>query len=83
MKFKTSLVALSISATLLPHIAQAQDEDIEIITVTASRMDKPVSSIPNTVTIIDQEQFEEQFSHTKDLSTIIDNLAQSFHPRRP
>lgn len=82
MKFKTSLIALSISTALLSNIAHAQDEDIEVITVTASRMDKPVSAIPNTVTIIDQQMLEEQFRTTKDLSTIIGNLAPSFSPSR-
>ncbi|EDQ01388.1 hypothetical ferric aerobactin receptor [Shewanella benthica KT99] len=42
-------------------------------------MGKPVSAIPNTVTIIDREQL---FRTTKYLSTIIGNLAPSFSPSR-
>ncbi|MCU8089229.1 TonB-dependent receptor [Shewanella sp. SM21] len=91
MTFKTSFVALAVLAALTQSAA-AQDatdnspnnknKDIEKITVTASRMDKSPSSIPNTVTIIDRAQLEEQFRTTKDLSTIIGNLAPSFSPSR-
>lgn len=91
MTFKTSFVALAVFAAL-SQSAAAQDapdsnsnnknKDIEKITVTASRMDKSPSSIPNTVTIIDRAQLEEQFRTTKDLSTIIGNLAPSFSPSR-
>lgn len=85
MTFKSSLVALAI-LTALTQSAAAQDasdnsnkdQEIEKITVTASRMDKSPSAIPNTVTIIDRLQLEEQFRTTKDLSTIIGNLAPSF-----
>ncbi|WP_028765973.1 TonB-dependent receptor [Shewanella fidelis] len=82
MQFKNSIIALSITAAIAPPLAIAQDSDIEVITVTASRMDKPVSAIPNTVTIIDQEQLNEQLRTTQDLSTIIGNLAPSFSPSR-
>ncbi len=82
MNVKISFVALSISAALIPNATTAEERDMEVITVTASRMDKPVSAIPNTVTIIDQEQLEQQFRTTKDLSTIIGNLAPSFSPSR-
>lgn len=89
MTFKSSLVALAI-LTALTQSAAAQDasdnsnkdQEIEKITVTASRMDKSPSAIPNTVTIIDRLQLEEQFRTTKDLSTIIGNLAPSFSPSR-
>jgi len=90
MTFKTSFVALAVFAALTQSaIAQEKSDteinknkEIERITVTASRMDKSPSSIPNTVTIIDRVQLEEQFRTTKDLSTIIGNLAPSFSPSR-
>ncbi len=90
MTFKTSIIALAIfSALSQPVMAEESQEnatnknkEIEKITVTASRMDKSPSSIPNTVTIIDRVQLEEQFRTTKDLSTIIGNLAPSFTPSR-
>lgn len=90
MMFKTSFVALAVSITLTQSaVAQEtadtvanKNKDIEKITVTASRMEKSPSSIPNTVTIIDRVQLEEQFRTTKDLSTIIGNLAPSFSPSR-
>ncbi|MBL4814644.1 MAG: TonB-dependent receptor plug domain-containing protein, partial [Shewanella sp.] len=82
MKFATSLIALSIASAITPNLVTAEESDIEVITVTSSRMGKPVSAIPNTVTIIDREQLEQQFRTTKDLSTIIGNLAPSFSPSR-
>lgn len=91
MPFKTSFVALAVLSALSQQAAANDTPDsdsinknkhIEKITVTASRMDKSPSSIPNTVTIIDNEQLEEQFRTTKDLSTIIGNLAPSFSPSR-
>lgn len=82
MKFTTSLIALSIASAITPNLVTADEADIEVITVTSSRMGKPVSALPNTVTIIDREQLEQQFRTTKDLSTIIGNLAPSFSPSR-
>nr|WP_233132634.1 TonB-dependent receptor [Paraferrimonas haliotis] len=61
---------------------QVDDSHIERITVSASRMDKPVSSIPNMVTVIDQEQLQQQLAVSNDLSTIIGNLAPGFSPSR-
>ncbi|QYJ79086.1 TonB-dependent receptor [Shewanella acanthi] len=90
MTFKTSFVALAVFSALTqsavaqdaPDSATNKNKEIEKITVTASRMEKSPSAIPNTVTIIDQVQLEEQFRTTKDLSTIIGNLAPSFTPSR-
>lgn len=89
MTFKASFVALAVFAALTQSAAAQdapdsnnQNKEIERITVSSSRMDKSPSSIPNTVTIIDREQLEEQFRTTKDLSTIIGNLAPSFSPSR-
>ena len=90
MNLNTSLLAAAISLALAPQLALAENAagsqtkhtEMERITVSSSRMDKPVSAIPNTVTIIDKEQLEQQFRTTKDLSTIIGNLAPSFSPSR-
>lgn len=78
MTFKTSFVALAV-LTALTQSAIAQEKsdseinknkEIERITVTASRMDKSPSSIPNTVTIIDRVQLEEQFRTTDRKSVV-------------
>ncbi|WP_442800753.1 TonB-dependent receptor [Shewanella sp. AS16] len=83
MKLTMSFTALAVVAALAPPaLAASQPQEMEKITVTASRMDKPVSAIPNTVTIIDQEALQQQFRTGRDLSAIIGNLAPSFSPSR-
>ncbi|GLP97653.1 TonB-dependent receptor [Paraferrimonas sedimenticola] len=83
--FPKCRVALAIAAVVASTSTFAQDDkekDIERIEVSASRMGKPVSSIPNLVTVIDQEQLQQQLSVTNDLSTILGNLAPGFSPSR-
>ena len=54
----------------------------EEVVVTASRTEKPLSAIPNTVTLIDERALTEQMAATSDLSTILGNLIPSFSPSR-
>ncbi|WP_226663166.1 TonB-dependent receptor [Microbulbifer aggregans] len=82
---KTSL-ALAIAAASTAAIADTgttKDQRIqEEVVVTASRTEKPLSAIPNTVTLIDKEALTQQLSATSDLSTILGNLIPSFAPSR-
>ncbi|SDZ97624.1 TonB-dependent receptor [Microbulbifer marinus] len=81
MRCTKTTLALAIS--LASSAALAADERIEEeIVVTASRTEKPLSSIPNTVTLIDEAELTEQLSATSDLSTILGNLIPSFSPSR-
>ncbi|WP_275658870.1 TonB-dependent receptor [Shewanella sp. Isolate11] len=57
-------------------------ESYERIVVTASRVAKPLSQIPNTITIIDQAELAQQLSLNNDLSTVLGNLVPSFSPSR-
>lgn len=57
-------------------------ENIERIVVTASRVERPLSQIPNTITIIDQTELNQQLSLNHDLSTVLGNLVPSFSPSR-
>lgn len=82
MKFTRSLVALSVLSGLAAQAAYAKDPQMETMVITSSRMEKPLSAIPNTVTVIDQEQLKQQLATTRDLSTILGNLAPSFSPSR-
>lgn len=97
MKFAPSLLALSVLAAIGAPVAMAQQADansntdtkaqaaqqrMERLVITSSRMEKPLSAIPNTVTVIDQETLKQQLAGTRDLSSIIGNLAPSFSPSR-
>lgn len=77
MNLRTGLFAV---AALISPLAQAQTDD-EIV-VTASRAEKPRNTIPNTVTVIDRTDLEQQISVSSDLSTILGNLIPSYSPSR-
>jgi|TARA_R110002124_G_scaffold85958_1_gene222579 iron complex outermembrane receptor protein len=85
--FSHSSIAISIASLLAMPTAFAQTQttdhsEMERITVTSTRMEKPVSSIPSMVTIIDKVQLQQQLSITNDLSSILGNLAPGFSPSR-
>ena len=78
-------LALTLSLTAAGAIAQEQGQEQQLseeVVVTASRTEKPLSSIPNTVTLIDKAALTEQMAATSDLSTILGNLIPSFSPSR-
>jgi len=55
-------------------------ETIEEMTVLASRLDKPVSAIPNTVTIIDREQIARGIAINDSLSSVLEQSVPGFGP---
>jgi len=80
-------IALSatLAAATLAHeapAAQATGTELEEVMVTASRVEKPLSTIPNTVTVIDTAALEEQLAIHNDISTVLGNLIPSFSPSR-
>ena len=56
--------------------------DFEEIIVTANRSAKPLSQIPNTVTLIGEEDLRQQISVNNDMATILGNMIPSFSPSR-
>lgn len=77
---RKSPLALALLATLSsPLFAEALD-NTEHLVVTASRGDKPVSSLPNMVTIINAEALERQGRVNDDLSSILAQLVPGFAP---
>ncbi|MFV0277271.1 MAG: TonB-dependent receptor plug domain-containing protein, partial [Parahaliea sp.] len=74
-----ALGAALMVATLTP--AQAAQQ-IEEIVVTSSRVAKPLSTIPNTVTVINKAELEQQLAVYNDISTVLGNLIPSFSPSR-
>lgn len=61
---------------------QADERLLEELTVTASRVEKPLSSVVNTVTIIDNVDLEKQLAVSADLSGLLGNMLPSFSPSR-
>ena len=74
-----SALCLALLATA-PH-AFAND-DVEHISVQASRTQAPVSTVPATITVISQEQIASQLAFTQDISAILGNLLPGFSPSR-
>lgn len=84
--FALRLMPLAIAAALTP-VAQAQDRsptELDRVTVSAStsRIPDSEAALPNTITIIDHVQLEQQLAVTQDLSQVLTNLIPSFAPSR-
>ncbi|MFV8781530.1 TonB-dependent receptor [Microbulbifer sp. SA54] len=82
---KTSLalaVAAASTAAFADNTTTSDQRVQEEVVVTASRTEKPLSAIPNTVTLIGKEALTQQLAATSDLSTILGNLVPSFAPSR-
>ena len=83
MPYKTLRTTLLTCGSLaLMSAAAVAAERTEEMVITASRVEKPLSTIPNTVTLIDQAELERQLSIQNDLSTVLGNLIPSFSPSR-
>ncbi|WP_066966928.1 TonB-dependent receptor [Microbulbifer sp. Q7] len=81
---KTSLALSILAASTTTLGAEDRQERLieEEVVVTASRTEKPLSAIPNTVTLIDRQELASQMAATSDLSSILGNLIPSFSPSR-
>ncbi|AQT61089.1 TonB-dependent receptor [Cellvibrio sp. PSBB023] len=66
---------------LLPSLGFA-DNAVEEVIVSASRTERPLSTIPNTVTVINAAELQQQLSIQDDLSTVLGNLIPGFSPSR-
>lgn len=67
---------------LLPTLGYAAQPAVEEVFVSASRTERPLSTIPNTVTVINPAELEQQLSIQDDLSTVLGNLIPGFSPSR-
>lgn len=50
--------------------------------MTASRIERPLSTIPNTVTVVHSAELGAQLAIQHDISTVLGNLIPSFSPSR-
>ena len=78
------LLIPALTALSVPVLAAepAPETKIEEVVVTASRIARPAATIPNTITVIHEDQLEEQLAVQHDLSTVLGNLIPSFSPAR-
>ena len=77
------IVSALLSSVLVAPYAVAEDiAPVEEVLVSATRTPKPVSSIPNMVTVISSEDLEEQLTLATDTSGILANLVPGFSPSR-
>ncbi len=85
MKLAKLLLALT-SAGMCAQWAVAETTgdtaEIERIQVSSIRAAYPVSTVPATITVIEQEQLKSQLAVTQDLSQILGNLIPAFSPSR-
>lgn len=88
---RTHLLAAAVLGALsLPAFADDQadqnDEqrtlDRVVVSATTSRLPDSEAALPNTITVIDQEQLRQQLAVTQDLSQVLANLIPSFAPSR-
>lgn len=78
-------LASALLAAFAAPAAYAQDAvDIDRVTVSASTSRVPDSeaALPNTITVIDQKQLQQQLALTQDISQVLANLIPSFTPSR-
>lgn len=82
---KSTVLATAI-ALALSSAASAADSAggpaVEEVMVTASRVERPLSTIPNTVTVVNSVELEAQLAVHNDISTVLGNLIPSFSPSR-
>ena len=82
------LLAGAIAGALaLPAAAAVADDDAStldrvVVSASTSRIPDSEAALPNTITIIDREQLEQQLAITQDLSQVLSNLIPSFTPSR-
>src|SRR5688500_15533607 len=79
------LLAAAILGTFaLPALADDPLNTLDRVTVSAStsRIPDSASALPSTITVIDQEQLQQQLAVTQDISQVLANLIPSFAPSR-
>lgn len=75
-------VAIAAALTGKALAAETAVSKVEEVMVTASRVERPLSTIPNTVTVVNAVELKEQLAINNDISTVLGNLIPSFSPSR-
>ena len=81
---RPTLLAAALAAAIAgPARAEdATDLDQVVVSASTSRIPDSEAALPNTITVIDQQQLRQQLALTQDLSQVLANLIPSFTPSR-
>ncbi|RPE80926.1 TonB-dependent receptor [Vulcaniibacterium tengchongense] len=83
MPRRTLLASALLAASALPvHADEATDLDRVTVSASTSRIPDSEAALPNTITLIDRVQLEQQLALTQDLSQVLANLIPAFAPSR-
>jgi iron complex outermembrane receptor protein len=78
-----ALLAASSPALAAADVADdARELDRVTVSASTSRMPQSDAAMPNTITVIDRRELEQQLAVTQDLSQILSNLIPAFAPPR-
>lgn len=86
----TLLAALAVPVAHAAHAAEAAEAaeadakaiDRVIVSASTSRAPNSEAALANTITVIDQQQLNQQLAVTQDISQVLANLIPSFSPSR-
>lgn len=78
------LASALLAALVAPavHADEVRALDRVIVSASTSRLPDSEAALPNTITVIDQEQLQQQLALTQDISQVLANLIPSFSPSR-
>ena len=79
---RCSRLSLTLAVAAAATATFAQEGAVEEIVISTTRANKPINTIPNTITLIDQQDLSQQININNDLSTILGNMIPSFAPSR-
>ncbi|MET3931383.1 iron complex outermembrane receptor protein [Lysobacter sp. OAE881] len=79
-----ALASALLAALVVPvaHADEATDIDRVTVSASTSRVPDSEAALPNTITVIDQAQLQQQLALTQDVSQVLANLIPSFAPSR-
>ena len=81
-RFTLLPLAAALAAPLSPAVAQTGDNQLEPVTVTATRTNSALGETPQKITVVTREQIEEQLAITGDQAQVLSNLLPSYSPSR-
>ncbi len=87
---RSALACALLTVLAVPALAQeaqtatktATDLDRVVVSASTSRLPDSEAALPNTITVIDRAQLEQQLALTQDLSQVLANLIPAFAPSR-
>ena len=80
---RTLLVSALLLAASPAVLAQdATDLDRVVVSASTSRLPNSEAALPNTITVIDEAELQQQLAVTQDLSQVLANLIPAFAPSR-